>query len=235
MKMFDKVEGKRLLNEMIHMLEERNPLSPLTLMAGYGILKALHPSLSFSTKTKELVEAVFGVLSWWKFLFMKDKVEPWQVYFYALTDSAGDQEFAGVLRRFSLPEPRVRELEFQRAEMRRLLTLFARGMLERPSWMVSALKKLSPGSLLFMMAKTTREQTRMSISDYITNLRLVAPLVTGSDLRALGYTPGPIFGSILGAIRDARLDGLATTKEQELELVKRRFPLAVEEQAVLNG
>jgi tRNA nucleotidyltransferase (CCA-adding enzyme) len=224
MKMFEKVEGKRLLNEMIHMLDEKSPLSPLSLMAQHGILKALHPALNFSTKTRELVESVFGVLSWWKFLFLRDSVEPWLVYIRALTENAGDQEFAEVLRRFSLPESRVQTLTNQRGELRHVLTLFARGVLLTPSLVVAALKRFPMGSLLFMMAKTTREQTRMAISEYITTMRTVAPLLTGRDLKQMGHPPGPLFGSILAALRDARLNGLLVTREDEVKFVHQTFP-----------
>jgi tRNA nucleotidyltransferase (CCA-adding enzyme) len=79
MNLFDKVEGKRLLNELIHMLEEKNPLSPLTLMDGYGIPQALHPALNFTQRIMELVESVIGVLSWWKYLFMKDQINSWGI------------------------------------------------------------------------------------------------------------------------------------------------------------
>ncbi len=224
MKMFDKIEGKRLLNELIHMFDEKSPVPPLSLMAGLGILRALHPALGFSAKTKELVESVFGVLSWWKYLFMKDEVEPWFVYLLALSDSAGETDFEVVLKRFSIPEPKVTRLTLERAEIRRVLNLFARGVLERPSEVAATLRRFSMGSLLFMMAKTTREQTRMTISEYITSLRLVKPLLSGKDLAAMGYEPGPVFGAILAVLRDARIDGKVATREDEIQMVGTLFP-----------
>ena len=60
MKVFDRVEGKRLRNELIHMLEERNPLPPLALAADLGIFAGLHPGLVFSARTKDLMENVPG-------------------------------------------------------------------------------------------------------------------------------------------------------------------------------
>jgi tRNA nucleotidyltransferase (CCA-adding enzyme) len=224
MKMFDKVEGKRLLNELIHMLDEKSPLPPLSLMGGLGILRALHPALEFSARTKELVESVFGVLSWWKYLFLKDEVDTWFVYLLALTDSAGDTDVEEALNRFSIPVPKVKRLTLDRAEGRRVLNLFTRGQLQRHSEIAGTLRRFSMESLLFMMAKTSREQTRMSISEYITSLRQVTPLLSGKDLGALGYKPGPIYGSILAVLRDARLDGRVATREDEIQMVRSLFP-----------
>ncbi len=61
MNMFDKVEGKRLLNELIHILNEKNPLGTLNLMAAFGIPQALQPSLGAAARIGELVESVSGV------------------------------------------------------------------------------------------------------------------------------------------------------------------------------
>ena len=60
LKVFDKVEGKRLLNELIHTLNEKNPVPGLTLMGNLGILQALHPALSMPPRKADLVEAVLG-------------------------------------------------------------------------------------------------------------------------------------------------------------------------------
>ncbi len=49
------------------------------------------------------------------------------------------------------------------------------------------------------------------------------PLVTGHDLIAAGYVPGPAFGRMLGAVEDAQLEGAVLTKEAALVLVRARF------------
>lgn len=50
------------------------------------------------------------------------------------------------------------------------------------------------------------------------------PLVTGDDLIALGYPPGPRFKEILSAAEDAQLEGRVQTQEEALEFVRREFP-----------
>ncbi len=51
------------------------------------------------------------------------------------------------------------------------------------------------------------------------------PLVTGDDLIALGYQPGPRFKEILQAIEDAQLEGEVKSKNEALTLARRQFPL----------
>jgi poly(A) polymerase len=47
-----------------------------------------------------------------------------------------------------------------------------------------------------------------------------APLVTGRDLIAEGYKPGPQFSQMLAAVEDAQLEGRIRSREEGLELVK---------------
>ena len=49
-------------------------------------------------------------------------------------------------------------------------------------------------------------------------------LVTGDDLIARGYRPGPRFKEILEAVVDAQLEGRVQTREEALVLVEREFP-----------
>jgi poly(A) polymerase len=52
-----------------------------------------------------------------------------------------------------------------------------------------------------------------------------APLVTGTDLIAAGYHPGPLFSVILTAVEDAQLEGRIQTPGEGLALVREMFPL----------
>ena len=48
------------------------------------------------------------------------------------------------------------------------------------------------------------------------------PLITGDDLIAAGYKPGPQFKELLAAVEDAQLEGSINTKEEAMELVQEK-------------
>jgi poly(A) polymerase len=50
------------------------------------------------------------------------------------------------------------------------------------------------------------------------------PLITGDDLIAAGYAPGPVFKQILSAVEDAQLDGGLQSKMQAMKFVSQKFP-----------
>jgi poly(A) polymerase len=49
------------------------------------------------------------------------------------------------------------------------------------------------------------------------------PLITGRELIAAGYAPGPEFKRMLRAVEDAQLEGTIATAEEALQLVRNRF------------
>jgi len=50
------------------------------------------------------------------------------------------------------------------------------------------------------------------------------PLVTGHDLMALGWKPGPHFGPVLEAVQTAQLEGALATPEQAIAWVRANYP-----------
>ena len=50
------------------------------------------------------------------------------------------------------------------------------------------------------------------------------PLVDGSDLLALGYSQGPIFGRILASVREQQLDGSLNTRQEAVAYIGEHFP-----------
>ena len=48
-------------------------------------------------------------------------------------------------------------------------------------------------------------------------------LLTGSDLIAMGFAPGPLFREILAAVEDAQLEGQLDSYQSALRFVQRKF------------
>jgi len=51
-----------------------------------------------------------------------------------------------------------------------------------------------------------------------------APLVSGDDLIADGYQPGPRFKEILAQVEDAQLEGRLRSRQSAMEYVRQQFP-----------
>jgi poly(A) polymerase len=49
------------------------------------------------------------------------------------------------------------------------------------------------------------------------------PLLSGKDLIAMGYYPGPLFREILNFVEEAQLEGMVSTRQEALDLIKQTY------------
>jgi tRNA nucleotidyltransferase (CCA-adding enzyme) len=89
-----------------------------------------------------------------------------------------------------------------------------------PSAIYHLLERYSPQALSILWVATDSKQAREKIELYYRDLRYIEPEINGEHLKRMGLEPGPIFGEILRALLDARLDGNVSTLEEEEALVK---------------
>jgi poly(A) polymerase len=71
---------------------------------------------------------------------------------------------------------------------------------------------------------TSYNFTRARIAAIPPNAIRPAPLISGDDLIAAGYAPGPGFKKILSLVEDAQLEGRLQSKDGAMDYVRREFP-----------
>ena len=72
-----------------------------------------------------------------------------------------------------------------------------------------------------LVAKARSKEIARLVSAYVTTQQHVKPSLNGSDLKALGIKPGPVYKKILDRLLEARLNGEVKTKADERKLVKK--------------
>jgi poly(A) polymerase len=132
-----------------------------------------------------------------------------------------------------------RRLRFSNEETEQILALVANHMRfgDVGKMKESTLKRFFrlpkfPEHLELHKLDVTSSHNRLELYDFAKSRYATAPpeamrprlLVTGADLIAAGYRPGPGFRAMLDAAEDAQLEGAITTKEEGLALVREMFP-----------
>ena len=79
------------------------------------------------------------------------------------------------------------------------------------------------------MAKTGSEKAKRLISHYFTKLKGIKIALAGSDLRKMGFPPGPLYKKIFDGLLKVRLNNLARTREDEVRFVRKNFGEYVKE------
>jgi tRNA nucleotidyltransferase (CCA-adding enzyme) len=220
MDFFKRLTGKRVFAELHHILEEDNPIPALARLNEYDLLKTIDPSIQYTRKMMAHFNAARKVLSWYDLLFAAETCRKWTVYLLILIRHAGEENAESICRRFELaPKYQKIFIRERRAAEECLARLHRNGSLQNHR-LYRALKDFHIELILYMMALTTNEAIVKSISFFVTDLRHTKLSVSGKDLQTLGLSPSPLFGRILSAAMDARLNGELKTPQDELDFLK---------------
>ncbi len=214
--MLSRVSGDRIRHELEQILDEEEPERALCRLDSLGVLHEIHPNLRcdhwLSARFRTLREELD--LEAWGLSPQDRRFLGWALLFYRLEPSP----LAEVLKRLKFP--RAEADDFQELPgLRRALPVVA--LARRPSQVYRALSPYPPSLLAAAWVATEGEKLRANLLRFQTEYRRVETALTGEDLKRMGLRPGPLFGRLLGALRDARLDGEVATREEEEALLRR--------------
>jgi poly(A) polymerase len=131
-----------------------------------------------------------------------------------------------------------RRLRFSNEETRQILALIENHMrfADAPGMKASTLKRFFrlenfPEHLALHRMDCMAAHANLEIYDFVRVAYAAMPeesvrpkpLLTGRELIAAGYTPGPQFKPMLQAVEDGQLEGAIRTREEALALVRERF------------
>ena len=200
------ISGDRLRNELYRMLGEPDPAACLRLAGELGLLRAMHSALADHN-------AIAGNAA-------KASVAGSEAAMAAaIAWGLSPEEAKSLASRLRLraADAAVMEDVARFTELR--LTLAREGL--RPSEAVRLLDGQSAEALQVAAALADNAPVGRLVRTYLEEWRYAQPLLTGDDLRRLGVAPSPRLGEMLRGLRDARLDGEVSTREDEVGWVRR--------------
>ncbi len=219
MNLFNRLSGHRVLEELKLLLTEREPKLAIKRLADLGLLKFFHPKLSWSNRLSVLLNAVDQAVDWYRLSYLDRKMDVWMVYLMALLEVLPERAVSEVLKRFPFSESEETKLRTARRSCHTVIRRLGTRSPLKPAEVYGVLSELSDETLLIIMAKSKGETVKRQVSAFLTTYRHVKPLLTGTDLKAMGMRPGPQFKKVLDRLLEARLNGDVTTESDERRLV----------------
>ncbi|MGV8073530.1 MAG: CBS domain-containing protein [Syntrophobacteraceae bacterium] len=224
MGLVQKLGGHRFFHEIQLILMEDYPFHALKKLGELGVLSIFSTNMRFDGKMEELFGRLKEVISWYRLSFLDEPLERWWIYFLGFISGIPREHLPDIWQRLDLIEAHRDRISWAFEKMDELLSGFFKSPDYRPSDIHRALQPFRPEELLFMMAKTQREEIRKAISHYFHRYRHVTPEMKGKDLKELGIPPGPVYRQILDELMDARLNGKVKNRQEELLFVHHRHP-----------
>ncbi len=211
-----RVSGDRIRHELELIFREDEPERALCRLDELGALSAIHPGLQCDHWLKERYRTMRECLDpevW--------ELEPEDMGFVQLALLAcrlDEQELRMFSDRLNVKKETETDLLSVHDLRQRMPELLE---LTRPSEMYHLLQPYGSRVLAVVWTVADSKEGRRRLIRHQTEWRFVESEITGDDLKAMGLEPGPLFGHLLTALRDARLDGEVSTREEEMTMVRR--------------
>lgn len=229
---FERLSGSRVFHELRLILDEKSALACLLRMEEYGLLARIHPCLGLKGKRPSFLEELQGVRDWYRLSYEEPAVESWKLFLLGLADGAMPDAAAEMVANLGFAERQRRQFLAVREALGRSIGSLIRwhgqsGTGGRASELAGILSGLSVEAILLLMAKSTKDDVRKALANYLTRLRHLRPDIDGADLLGLGLAPGPEYTRILRAVLRAKQDGEADCREAQLALVRQLLHASV--------
>ncbi|MBX3307281.1 MAG: CCA tRNA nucleotidyltransferase, partial [Nitrospira sp.] len=220
MNLFHRLSGHRLLEELKLLFSEREPRQSIKRLADMGLLRFIHPKLSWSDRLEKLLSAIDEAIDWYRLLYLDRKMSVWLVYMMGFLEMLPESGVKDVLKRFPFSEQEATRLKMARVGCHNAIRRLGSKRPLKPAEVYHLLSGLPDETLLIFMAKSKGDTVKRQVSAFLTTYQHVKLNLTGSDLAAMGLKPGPQFKQILAQLLDARLNGDVRTDTEERQFVQ---------------
>ncbi len=218
MNLFEKLSGPRLYEELLLLFNETEPDRALKKLSDLGLLKVIHPALTFNEELEETLKSLHETVSWFNLLFLEEKTDRGVLYLMALLSELKEEEAEAAAERLS-PPPKIKDMIDKGISKAREVA--KRLPSEDPVEIYNLLRKLRLETILLAMALSKDRLKQKVISRYLTELRKIEPILKGEDLKKIGVKPGPVYSRILKELLEEKLRGHLKSREDEERFVRR--------------
>jgi len=232
-----RVSGDRIRHELGLIFHEAKPERALRRLEELGVLRHIHPRLHcdrwLQARYRAIREGLKSEAARAEILGLslgtKPQDEVWNMEAWEMQPQDNDYLHLALLA-YRLNSEELEELIVRLnvrrddAEDMRLLsglkaTLPQLGKARRPSAVYRLLQPYPARVLAVAWVAIDRRRLQRRLLQYQTVWRLVEIEMSGNDLKEMGLQPSPLFGRLLDGLRDARLDGRVSAREDEEALL----------------
>lgn len=203
----------RLKAELKYILEANYWKPALKLLADLDALKCLHSQVILDDI---LWWQIRYVSRWLRYLDPENQLEHWLLRLEVLISQLDATEGSKIALNLQLPKESLDRLK----TLSQIELEIKQNLLEctKLSQIVKILQSYRMANLILVAVRSSCE-IRRTIWEYLTEWSKIQAPLTGNDLKAMGYKPGPQYKVILDKLLNATLDGEIKTKDDAEKLL----------------
>jgi len=220
-RMLEKVEPQRIRDELILMLKEKQPIKEIKRLQNLAGFNFISPHAAASKKTYKLLGSVERQISWFKRGRRQRRVlDTWLMYFMGIIDFLAIRDVKSICKKFAFRKGEEKRIVGYKKINRKFILGLNKEKV-KPSRIFALLEPLSYEVILLLKAKYKNRRIQKHIEKFFKDYNGTRIHISGDDLHRLGIVPSPRYQKIFKKVLNAKLNGLVTTKEEELALIKK--------------
>lgn len=223
MDFLNNLSGKRIFSEMMLLLNEDPVQTIIKRLHETGLLKYIHPKITYDSTLRVLLKNIKDVLAWYDLLYLDNRYEKWFVFFLGLIEKLKKEDVESLFRYFDIKKKYSVPIRIAKTTGNDVLFKMAQKRYVKKSEIYNYLYAMPVEVALFLMAKTGRKATKKAFSLYFTQLQNAKIHINGNDLKKLGIPPGKIYKDIMNNLLEAVLNEKVEGREEEIRFVKKIF------------
>lgn len=218
-KVLGRVSFKRIQQELILILEEKNPLPALDILREIGVWPYILPEIKLDDDKNATLRRIQKTLEEMTNSGGFDDVRVWLIYMQAILLGVGREDLDRIIERYHFDRKAVKVLEMSMG-----IPEAARRLSSRPGARMSEMDRLIAGyaaeNLICLLSMLDDDQAKSRVLEYWSCRQHVHMAMTGDDLKKMGIKPGPVYQQILSELKIMKMDGLLQSDEDEAATVK---------------
>lgn len=217
-RMLGKLSYKRILRELILILNEKDPIPALMRITEAGIWEYILPEVKLESLTT-ILKRVPVVVGWWVDRYYGHEIKPWLIYLLIIFSQLSPEQISEILLRFPLGRY-AQHCILESARIPQLVETISDNPDLKPSQLNPLLADLGVENIVYLLLLVRSEAVWERIINYFDIKEKVTIKIDGNVLKGLGLSPGPVFKVILDELYRSKIDGMAVTRQDEINLVK---------------
>jgi tRNA nucleotidyltransferase (CCA-adding enzyme) len=204
----------RLKAELKYILDSHYWQPALKLLAHLDALRCLHSEIVLDESSWWQIRCVSR---WLRYLDPHNQLEHWLIRLEILISQLNEQERTKIAHNLNLPKESIERLKYltqiESEVKNKLLDCDCLSQIFR------ILHPYRFSNLILVGARSSKKIRRL-IWQYLTKWSKIQAPLTGDDLKAMGYKPGPKYKQVLDQLLTKTLDGDIKTREEAEVFVK---------------
>jgi tRNA nucleotidyltransferase (CCA-adding enzyme) len=215
----ERVSATRLKEEFVLILKEKNMIDIFKRLKEMGVWQRILPELELTCEIISYLEELDKYCC--QLRSFVDAVDRELLILLLLCHQADEKQVASFIERYQWSKKYNNIMQKTADEKNKICT-----WLKNKNVPLSKLDLLfgefsDEGILYFYIVSDVPEQER--ILRYLQARHERVPDLTGADLKQLGFKPGPVYRKILEQLRCARLDGIVSSRTEEISLAQKVY------------